>query len=319
MHNSLEQALIKKAEARIKFKIKQLETKSIEDIGQRQVTSLLQEDDLYNAAKSIAEHPHPFVAIITGFYIPHANPPGPETDGLIGAAHLAKGLQNGRIPVRLITDEKCAEALRTACRTAGINNVEEICNEIKIDDIERENSIEELTILKRHWKNNGVTHIISIERVGPAEDGRCYNMRGDDITSYTAPLHILFDQNLFTTIGIGDGGNEIGCGKIPQYKLNNTQKEIACVVPSTYLIMTGVSNWGAVALLGSIALLRPDLEDLLNNLTLKIDFLILNTLIENQLAVDGINTERNLSVDNLLWWDVHARVFLYMLDVLEST
>ncbi len=40
-------------------------------------------------------------------------------------------------------------------------------------------------------------------------------MRGIDITESTSPAHWLFeDDGRPTTIGIGDGGNEIGMGKI---------------------------------------------------------------------------------------------------------
>ena len=49
-------------------------------------------------------------------------------------------------------------------------------------------------------------------------------MRGIDITEHTAPVHWLFEavQDLpgLTTIGIGDGGNEIGMGKVPWHVIH---------------------------------------------------------------------------------------------------
>ena len=46
-------------------------------------------------------------------------------------------------------------------------------------------------------------------------------MRGRDVTAYMSPAHLLFVPEVkawrpdVKTIGIGDGGNEIGMGKIP--------------------------------------------------------------------------------------------------------
>ena len=48
--------------------------------------------NLERAARSIAEHPKPHVGIVTGFFVRHADPPSPETDGLNGRGHLAAGL-----------------------------------------------------------------------------------------------------------------------------------------------------------------------------------------------------------------------------------
>ena len=56
------------------------------------------------------------------------------------------------------------------------------------------------------------------------------------------------------TIGIGDGGNEIGMGKVFERVAANIQhgSEIACTVPTNYLIAAGVSNWGGNALAKAI-------------------------------------------------------------------
>ena len=65
-----------------------------------------------------------------------------------------------------------------------------------------------------------ITHLIAIERVAPASDGKPHRERGWDMTRETAPLHLLFDDPAATrrwyTIGIGDGGNEIGMGSLPK-------------------------------------------------------------------------------------------------------
>ena len=58
------------------------------------------------------------------------------------------------------------------------------------------------------------------------------------------------------TIGIGDGGNEIGMGKVLERVNTNVKNgcEIACTVASDYLVTAGVSNWGGYALAKAIFL-----------------------------------------------------------------
>jgi hypothetical protein len=59
-------------------------------------------------------------------------------------------------------------------------------------------------------------------------------------------------------VGIGDGGNEVGCGKVYNAILASTvpnAAKIANVVPADYLIVCGVSNWGGVALAAATNLL----------------------------------------------------------------
>jgi hypothetical protein len=59
--------------------------------------------NLARAAEAIMNAPNPHVGIVTGFYIQHAEPPSPETDGLVGMAHLAAGLANVGIQVTVVT------------------------------------------------------------------------------------------------------------------------------------------------------------------------------------------------------------------------
>ena len=58
------------------------------------------------------------------------------------------------------------------------------------------------------------------------------------------------------TIGIGDGGNEIGMGKVLERVAVNVKhgSEIGCTVSCDYLITAGVSNWGGYALAKAIYL-----------------------------------------------------------------
>ncbi len=87
--------------------------------------------------------------------------------------------------------------------------------------------------------------------VPPPERNRCHSMRGLDLTGQTSPAHLLFEEASrleppLTTIGIGDGGNEIGMGKITWDVIRRNIKyggRIACRIATDYLIVAGISNW----------------------------------------------------------------------------
>lgn len=99
-------------------------------------------------------------------------------------------------------------------------------------------------------KAERIDTLIYVERVGPARDGSPHNMRGIDITEWTAPLSQLTLLGLHT-IGVGDGGNEIGMGRVEDYAIEGVVdhgENIACTVPTDQLVVAGTSNWGAHAL-----------------------------------------------------------------------
>ncbi|WP_301003883.1 glutamate cyclase domain-containing protein [Arsukibacterium sp.] len=59
--------------------------------------------------------------------------------------------------------------------------------------------------------------IISIERPGFTSDNRYANMRGEDITARCASFDHFLSLASCPTIGIGDGGNEIGMGNMAAF------------------------------------------------------------------------------------------------------
>ncbi len=104
-----------------------------------------------------------------------------------------------------------------------------------------------------------------------------------------------------TTIGIGDGGNEIGMGKIRWDTIRRNIPNgglIACRVPTDHLIVAGVSNWGAYALAAGVAYLRgvkldPALFDIEREREL------LRVMVEAGPLVDGVTGRATVSVDGL--------------------
>ncbi len=233
------------------------------------------------------------VGLITGFYVPSGSPPAAETDGPVGAALLANGLAAIGIPCRLATDEPCRNACEVALAAAG-------AAEVPVDAIAIGPP---LIPLIETWRDAGITHAISIERCGRSADGAPRNMRGHDISAHTAPLDDLFAAGPWDTIAIGDGGNEIGMGALPRSLIaqNVAHGElIACVTPTRHLIVAGVSHWGAYGLLGALACLRPDWRgSLIGCLDEGLDRRVLEAMLADGPAVDGVSRMRAATIDNL--------------------
>jgi hypothetical protein len=259
------------------------------DVG-RNITALFEaaRGGLWGGASAIATALEPSVGLITGFYVPQGSPPAAETDGPVGAALLAKAFAELGTPCRVATDEPCRSACTAALAGAGVAGVPVDCADV--------------TTLIETWRRCGVTHAISIERCGRSADGTPRNMRGIDIGSYTAPLDELFTAGPWQTIAIGDGGNEIGMGSIPRDLIArhvDHGETIACVTPAQHLIVAGVSNWGAYALIGALAALREDRRArLLGCLDETLDRAVLEAVVDHGPAVDGVSRLRAMTVDN---------------------
>ena len=130
-------------------------------------------------------------------------------------------------------------------------------------------------------------------------------MRGIDITDLMLPITNLFrrDATQTATIGIGDGGNEIGMGKLPHDLVAENVPNgdlIHCRVATDFLIVAGVSNWGAYALAAGVYVLRgktppPDLFDPDRERE------ILEVMVREGPLVDGVTGKPTATVDGLTW------------------
>jgi D-glutamate cyclase len=264
--------------------------------------------NLARAAESIVGTPKAHVGIVTGFYIKHAEPPAPETDGLIGMAHLAAGLANAGIEVTVITDAPCAKAVWAVVDSLPVPVNLEVVSVA-------ESSVHRL----RKYLESGerpMTHLIAIERVSPGSDGKPHREHGWDMTRETAPLHLLFDAATkvpWYTIGIGDGGNEIGMGSLPKEIIETeipNGKVIAATTAVDSLIVAGVSNWGGYGLLAAMACVKPALRDaLLHYFNREMDHRFLQAAVETGQAVDDSRVDHpgrpQMSVDRIPW-EQHA-------------
>jgi len=242
------------------------------------------------------------VGLITGFFVPRDEVRAPETDGPVGTALLAAGLSACGVAVRIAVDSPCADVVRMAVREAG-GDVP--VDEVGVDDRPGIDRVIEA------WHRSGTSHVVAIERCGRSRDGRPRNMRGVDVSPWTAPLDDLFSAGPWTRIGVGDGGNELGMGKLPTDLIAAAVpngERIACVTGCDHLVVAGVSNWGAYGLMAASALLRESwAPTIVKFLTAECDLAVTRAVVEKAGAVDGVSGRREATVDGF-GADVHAAV-----------
>ena len=235
------------------------ETRSIEDIVLQQdtrgISALrphLPENFVTDAAEFILDHPKKAL-IITGFWVIYAG--APETDGPPGAVAIGNALARLGYDVVHVTD-KWSKGMMEAVAPEGQPVIEfPVAGATESADFARE-------LLRQ--ENPSV--LISIERCGLVGDGTFRNFRNMDISEFNAKVDHLFTQHPFS-VGIGDGGNEIGMGSfrevIPSMdKLPNNP----CVTETTKVIAASVSNWGGFGLVAALSLtkrqnLLPSVEE----------------------------------------------------------
>ena len=249
-------------------------------------------DDFTAACRSLESHPHRTLIVATGFYIPSAKPPAFETDGPLGAAFLARAFEPLGYRVEVLAEAPVQRAFESV-RTRSEYEVDLECY------------------------IGPKAFFIAIERGGPGADGRCRTMRGVDITRHLEELNALVAIKRLE-IGIGDGGNEIGMGKIPHDIVARTIPNgdlIHCRVPTDHLIVAGVSNWGAYALAAGIFVLKgikppPDLFDPDRERE------ILEVMVREGPLVDGVTGKQTATVDGLSW-EEYAKPLIRLREILQ--
>lgn len=264
--------------------------------------------DLLKATFSILNTLDPKILIITGFYIPEVE--ACETDGVTGAIMLADYFYNNGIAVTILTDSNCEKVLSQGLRSLRLGSqIQVISVDIKSD------YKEELKNLKKLFYKT-YTHFISIERPGKNVKGKYYDMSGKDISKYTFPFDQFYTNFKGVKIAIGDGGNEIGMGKIPSEIISENVKQgkkIACVTSCDHLIVSDISDWSCYALISSLSLIKPD--KMVKNILSKKDISkILEDIVLKTGAVDGVTKDKTVSVDGL---DLES--YLKIIDEIENT
>ena len=167
------------------------------------------------------------VYILTGFPVGDTF----ETDGPAGAISLYRLCERlGSDPI-ILSDPAVTTALAAEFR----------CH--TLTDTSAAGARQSATAL---FKQAPPALVISIERPGTAQDGRCYNMAGDTISAHSAYSEAYLELANCPTIAIGDGGNEIGMGNL-MGALSHFDIHPA-VSTCEELVVADVSNWAAYAL-----------------------------------------------------------------------
>jgi len=230
------------------------------------------------------------VGLITGFFVPRGEVAAPETDGPVGTALLAAALAACGVPARIAVDTPCAAAVQAAVDAAG--------GGVAVDEVGVDEGLDRLI---GDWRRTRVSHAVAIERCGRSVDGRPRNMRGVDVSPWTAPLDDLFLAGPWIRLAVGDGGNEIGMGKLPSGLIARTVpngEKIACVTSCDRLVVAGVSNWGAYGLMAALAVARPDwAARIATFLTAEHDLAVTQATVDKAGAVDGVTARREATVD----------------------
>lgn len=199
-----------------------------------------------------------------------------ETDGPVGAIALYDTLEFlGYTPV-IVCGAPLSDYLAARYRV----------HQIKVGPHDQRDS--EASAALAHWQPS---LLISIERPGLAADGGYYNMRRENISANTACFDSFFELATCPTVAIGDGGNEIGMGKLA------TELAALDIEPAqtdcTELIVADVSNWGALGLIAMLEVLTKQA------LLTRLDSLASLKYLSDCGSVDGVTRRNELTEDGL--------------------
>ena len=276
------------------------------------------------------------VTIVTGFYIPKGDPPAAETDGPPGSLLLAAALHRVGIHTEVVADRFCLQAVSIAARETGFPESLVIEYPHPITEPGHDADLETSTWRTEFFRTRpDLSHLIAIERAGPSHTpwslaaqnrpepapvdrfdrevleihrDRCHNMRGEVIDEFTGDIDRLFEEARdqlpgVKTVGVGDGGNEIGMGHIPWEELfrrlpGEQAGRVPCRVSCDWNIVAGTSNWGAYALAAAVLLERSAVE-VLQPFDSDQQERLLKAMVAEGPAVDGVTRRREATVDGI--------------------
>lgn len=221
------------------------------------------------------ERPASPMLIATGF------PEGggvPETDGPVGAALLARALFLGLgVMTVIVVDEDWADMMYATCRGAGLAP-RPLPDSGEAAPIEFLRPVYVKTVRKDEASSRRVCDellavtrpslLLSIERPGCNSNGLYHGLGGRPLDGMVANLDYLFRQAKAQgtpTVGIGDGGNELGMGVIAEDLPTFSPKARDCGIPgrggvgavtaADWLVVSNVSNWGATGIVAALSAL----------------------------------------------------------------
>jgi Domain of unknown function (DUF4392) len=230
------------------------------------------------------------VLITTGFAL---GPGLPETDGPPGAAALGRALRMLGKEVGYVTDPATVPLVEAALGALGEPaGVIAFTSAGESAPAEAEHEARSVLTAARP------THLVAIERPGRTRDGDYRSARAESVRRWNGPLDTLFllAPRRVVTVGIGDGGNEIGMGNVRArlVRAGGLLPAVASVVRVHHLVVAGTSNWGAYGVVAELSRLTGRL--LLHSGP---EEAAMVEACVHAGAVDGITRRREPTVDGL--------------------
>jgi D-glutamate cyclase len=211
------------------------------------------------------------VLVVTGAGTPPWLPKG-ETDGPLGAAALARAIELGLggKPI-LLGEARNLPSTIGATEAAGLVVVDEatfhqrtgcaLALPLPLGIEAGQRMAEEL------FSRFNPSCVVFIEKAGPNAKGVFHSIlgtgRGPETMANAQLLADLAAERGVLTIGIGDGGNEIGCGLILEavQRVQPFGRECGCpcgggvatITRCDHLVFAAISNWGAYAVAAALA------------------------------------------------------------------
>jgi hypothetical protein len=238
-----------------------------------------------------------------------------ETDGPLGAAGLARALNVAfEAKPLLIIEEASKKILSETLRGIGMNVV--AANEVMKPKVKHSAAVMEFPMeikaaqkeAKRILDEYKPSLVISIEKCGRNSKGEYHSMRGVNLSSLHARIEPLIEEankRGLLTVGIGDGGNEVGMGNIKEAVEKFVPNAQVCQCPCKggiaaeskvdVLVTASISNWGGYGVEACIAYLTEKLEALH---TSQLEESMLKHSVEAG-AIDGVSGRNELSVDGV--------------------
>ncbi|XP_068729221.1 D-glutamate cyclase, mitochondrial-like isoform X1 [Montipora capricornis] len=317
-------------------KIRFLETEILEDMGKRGIEKLHIPNELVKAALVLSHAVS--VGVHFGFPCNTGRKHPDETDGPAGFIAICKALNALGKKVTCIASSYQVNLVRELVAKFLSDKVAVLeFKPANMEDVGR--AAEEFLFLDDAKQSSPkFDTLIAIEATARTEEGCYMTMKGRNLIDICkdSPVDELFIQahksGKIATIGIGDGGNEIGMGKVRHLVVDHIDlgPKIASSVSTDQLITAGVSNWGGSALAAALYILHHcpvhsrytrqgaqkerdvAFEEVLNSL--ETEEKILSYLGEIGVC-DGISQKKKMSVDNLPFDPVHKHMLQKLLTI----
>ena len=197
------------------------------------------------------------IGIVTGAAVPEHMPLG-ENDGPFGSTVLAGGLLAFGHRVTIYTDAACAPPIVALLDRRGFDVPVAV---LRMGDPAQQDAM-------------AIDHdiLIGIERLGGNIHGKLHGVNGTCRDAFRCNVDRAFRGALErgkSTIGIGDGGNEIGFGRVrarleerlPEFAQKDKTEGgggIFSTIETTQLVVASTSNLGAYGVLAALAMLKGD-------------------------------------------------------------